>query len=135
MTACKQKEGIRMYEYESKPIENYFELKKICGRATSYFVGSFMLEMIKRRSEWENPESKNAFIADFHETYFSWDPKSNITQTRNRVNCVIRIIESHRVEDALRYVIQANDIKLGSAGAKENAKETLALIETGELSY
>ena len=124
-----------MYRYESKKIKNNFELKDVCRKATSYFVGSFMLEMILRREEWENPDTKTAFIESFHQEYFAWDDKCGIAGTRNRVNCVIRIIESKMVEDALQYVIDSNDRKMDIPEAKENAKETLARIKSGKLKY
>ncbi len=100
-----------MYEYKSKKIKNYFELKDVCRKATSYFVGSFMCEMIKRREEWENPATKTKFVQNFHNEYFTWDSECKIDRTRRSINCVIRIIESRMVEDALEYVINANDKK------------------------
>lgn len=124
-----------MYEYEPKAISNYFELKEVCRKATSYFVGSFMLEMILRRKEWENPATKNDFIKSLHDEYFAWDDKCSLSRTRNRVNCVIRIIESRMVEDALQYVIDSNNRKMDIPEARENAKETLTRIKSGELKY
>lgn len=119
----------------SKEIRDHFELKDVCRKASSYFVGSFMLEMIKRRSEWENADTKKGFIEDLHSKYFSWDEKWPISRTRNYVNAVIRIIESRRVEDALEYVIDSNDKRMDIRQAKENAKETLELIQSGKLDY
>ena len=119
----------------SKEIKNHFELKDICRKATSYFVGSFTLELIMRRKEWENPKTKTQFIKDFHQEYFDWDNNWTIERTRNRVNCVIRIIESHRVEDALRYVLYSNDLKMDIPEAKKCAQDTLELIESGKLKY
>ena len=101
-----------MYEYESKKIKDYFELKDVCRKANSYFVGSFMLEMIMRRKEWENLETKTFFIESFHKEYFAWDENCKIERARNRVNAVIRIIESGMVEDALQYVIDSNNRKM-----------------------
>lgn len=124
-----------MYEYESKKIKNHFELIDVCRKATSYFVGSFMIEMIMRRKEWENPETKTAFIESFHKEYFDWDDKCTISRTRNRVNLVIRIIESGLVEDALQYVLDSNDRKMNIPEAKENAEYTLDLIKSGKLKY
>ena len=77
-----------VYEYQSKKINNYFELKDIIRKATSYFVGSFTLEMLMRREEWENPETKTAFIESLHQEYFAWDERNTLAQTRNKVNCV-----------------------------------------------
>lgn len=124
-----------MYEYDIKPIKNHFELKDVCGKATSYFVGSFMLELIHRRNEWENPATKTAFVEDFHKEYFSWDNNCPIDRTRNRINCVIRIIHSKMVEDALQYVIDSNNKKMDIPEARENAKATLDLLKSGKLTY
>ena len=124
-----------MYEYQSKPIEIYFELIEVCRKATSYFVGSFMMEMILRRKEWENPKTKNDFITAFHQEYFAWEDNATIDRTRNRVNCIIRIIESKKVEDALQYVLGANDLKIGISQVKINAQYTLDLIKSGKLKY
>lgn len=124
-----------MYEYQSKPISSYQEVVDVCRKATSYFVGSFMLEMIRRRKEWQNPKTKSAFIHSFHNEYFAWDENCSIDRTRNRVNCVIRIIESRKVKEALEFVIDANDLKLGIDQAKENARITLKMIQDGTLEY
>ena len=124
-----------MYEYESKKIKDYFELKDVCRKATSYFVGSFMLDMIMRRKEWENPKTKTSFIESFHKEYLAWDENCKIERTRNRVNAVIRIIESGMVEDALQYVIDSNNRKMDIPEARENAIETLERIKSGELKY
>lgn len=51
---------IFMYEYQSKKIADG-ELNDICRKATYYFIGSFMLEMIMRRKEWGKPRNKNIF--------------------------------------------------------------------------
>ena len=79
----------------SKEIKNHFELIDICRKASSYFIGSFMLELIKRREEWENQSTKRSFLESFHQEYFSdiW----SIERTLTCINCAIRIIESHRV--------------------------------------
>lgn len=124
-----------MYEYQSKEIKNYFELKEVVRKATSYFVGSFMLEMIMRRNEWENPETKTEFVKSFHQEYYGWDERCNEKLTRDKINCVIRIIESGMVEDALQYVIDGNDIKLRIPEVKECAEKTLSLIKSGKINY
>lgn len=118
----------------SKPIKNHFELKDVCRKATSYFVGSFMLGFIVQRKLWETPETKTKFIEDFHKEYCCWDDHATIERTRNRVNCMIRIIESNLVTDALQYVLDADDSKLDCPQAKENARDTLRLIEAGRLN-
>ena len=117
----------------SKEIQNYFEMVDVCRKASSYFVGSFMIELLMRRAEWENPKTKMAFIQDFHNNYFAWDEDWSIDVTRNKVNCVIRIIESGYTKKALEYVLRANDKKLLIPQAKINAEETLAMIASGEI--
>ena len=124
-----------MCERRSKKINNYFELKDVCRKATSYFIGSFMLELLVRQDEWKNPKTKNEFIKTFHQEYFAWDDNSSLEKTRNKVNCAIRIIESHMVEDALGYVINSNPLKMDIPEAKENAEYTLSLIKNKELKY
>lgn len=110
-----------MCEHRSKKINNYFELKDVCRKATSYFIGSFMLELLVRQDEWKNPKTKNEFIKTFHQEYFAWDDNSSLEKTRNKVNCAIRIIESHMVEDALGYVINSNPLKM-DIGSKRKCR-------------
>lgn len=43
-----------MYNEPPKPIENHFELKKVCRNAGLWYVGSFMGEFIKRKAEWKD---------------------------------------------------------------------------------
>ena len=124
-----------MYDYKPKKIQNYFELKDVCRKATSYFVGSFMLEIIMRRKEWEDSDTKTAFIESFHNEYFAWDESCTLARTRNRVNLVIRIIQSRMVEDALEYVLASNQLKMDIPEARENAEDTLARIRSGHLKY
>ena len=119
----------------SKIIRNNFEAKDVCRKATSSFVGVFMLEIIKRRNEWENPKTKTKFINDFHEEYFAWRDGWTIDKTRNRVNCVIRIIESRKVEPVLEYIANGCESKMALPEAKEYAKTLLELIGNGNLSY
>ena len=113
----------------SKRIKNYFELKDVCRSAGLWYVGSFMSEFLQNREKWNNPETKAQFIAYMYSNYGVSD--SDIAGTRTRVNCVIRIIESNYVEDALRLVLEANEEKLGCEESKINAKETLEEIEKG----
>ena len=119
-----------MYEYQSKKIETLDELEDICRKATSYFVGSFMLEMIIKRKEWENPVSKNVFVDYMFNEYLSHWPKSRV---RNRINLMIRIIESNMVEKALEYVAGSNPHKLDDPEIIEYAEDTLNMIKTGKL--
>ena len=122
-----------MKKEKSKTINNHFELIEVVRKASSYFVGSFTSELMVRQKEWENKETKTEFIKKFHDEYFAWDGKCSLDWTRNRINCVIRIIESGRVEDTLQYVIDANDKKMDIPEVKENAIRTLEMIRSGEL--
>ena len=117
----------------SKPIQNHFELKDVCRTAGLWYVGSFMLEFIKMKELWSNPDTKSNFIQYMFNEYSGID--DDISGTTTRVNAMIRIIESRKVEDALHLVLDANDSKLGYVESKENAKATLDLLASGKLSY
>ena len=118
----------------SKEIKNYKELEQVARKATLYFL-TFIKEIILYRKEWENPKTKTAFIERFHNEYFAWEENCSIDRTRNRVNCAIRIIESHMVEDALEIVINSNEAKMDIYEARINAIETLEEIKSGKLKY
>ena len=53
-----------------------------------------MLEMIIRRAEWEDPETKTAFIESFHKEYFAWDDKCTVSKTRNNCDWVVLPVTS-----------------------------------------
>ena len=112
-----------------KKINNFFELKDVCRSAGLWYVGSFMSEFLEHRQQWENRDTKEDFVKYMHKEYGGCD--SDISGTRTRVNCIIRIIESGFVVDALNMVLQANDNKLGCDESKINAQETLNDIEEG----
>ncbi len=117
----------------SKKIENYFELKDVCRSAGLWWIGSFMIEFLMQQEKWSNPETKNNFVKYMHENCGGTDKDES--GTRTRVNCVIRIIESGMVEDALEMVLQANDEKIGCEESKVNAKHTLELLNSHKISY
>ncbi len=48
------------------------------------------------------------------------------------MNLAIRIIESGMVEDAMEYVINTNDEKLGCDESKTNARFMLERLKSGE---
>jgi hypothetical protein len=116
-----------------KTIKNYSELLSVCKSAGLWYVGSFMSEFLDHKDMWENKETKGKFIAYIYKEYGGGD--SDITGTRTRANCVIRIIESKKVKEALNIVLEANDLKLGCAESKINAKETLEEIESGKYPW
>ena len=114
----------------SKKIKNYFELKDVCRSAGLWYIGSFMMEFLDNREMWENKDTKQQFIAYMHNKYEGTD--RDFLGTRTRVNCIIRIIESGYVKDALKLVLQANDNKLGCDESKINAQFLLDAFERGE---
>lgn len=119
----------------SKPITSYVELIDVCRKCTSYFIGSLTLEFIMNRKKWENPETKSQYIECLHNEFSGWNEKATLDQTRNRANCLIRIIESHRVEEALEYVVNGNPLKMDVPEVREYAQEVLDMIHSGKLKY
>ena len=117
----------------SKEIENYFELKRVCRSAGLWYVGAFMIEFLMQQDKWSNPDTKNDCVEYMYRECGGTD--SDINGTRVRVNSVIRIIESRRVEEALELVLAADDRKLGCSEAKENARATLERLRNGEIRY
>ncbi len=116
----------------SKPIANPFELKNVMRNAGYWYVGSFMLEFLTQQERWKNPDTKPSFIRYMHDEY---DFGDDISSTTTRVNAMIRIIESRMVETAMEFVLAANDNKLGCVESKINAKEVLARLQSGEITY
>lgn len=114
----------------SKRISNYFELKDVCRSAGLWYVGSFMIEFIRRREQWENEDTKADFIEYMYKEY---DTDSDLSGTRTRVNAIIRIIESGYVKEALEMVINADPFKLGCEQSRENAKYVLEKMDSGEI--
>ena len=117
----------------SKLITNQTELVEVCRSAAYWYVGSYMLEFLMWREQWENPDTKPAFIQYMFAEYGGGD--NNISGTRTRVNAMIRIIESRKVEEALELVLNTDDRKLGCAQAKINARETLMRLRNGQIKY
>lgn len=115
----------------SKPITNHFELKDVCRSAGLWYVGSFMIEFLKRKDEWMDETKKPAFIESLYNEYQGIDDK--ISGTTTRVNAMIRIIESNKVEDAMHLVLDADERKLGCPESKVNAKAVLDLLAEGKL--
>ena len=115
----------------SKQIKDNYELRDVCRSAGLSFIGSFMGEFLDKRDIWSNPDTKKQFIAYMYSQYAQsgWD--NDITGTRIRVNCVIRIIESNKVLEALNLVLEANDNKLGCPESKINARFILDGLKNG----
>lgn len=117
----------------SEKIKNHFKLKDVCRTANLWYVGSFMLEYIKRKEEWNDEEKKSGFIEYMFKEYPGID--SDITGTRARANAMIRIIENRKVEDALQLVLDANNKKIGCPESKEYAQKVLDMLSKGDLQY
>ena len=117
----------------SKPISNHFELVDVCRSAALWYVGSYMLEFLMRQEQWKDPDTKESFIRYMFEEYGGSD--KDLSGTRTRVNAMIRIIESRKVEDALKLVLEADEAKLGCEQSKLNAQETLDRIQNGKIQY
>ena len=114
----------------AKKIESYSQLIDVCRSAGLWYVGSYIGEFL-RNDKWRSPDTKEEFIKYMYKEYGAGD--RDISGTRTRVNCLIRIVESGYVIDALNLVLEANDSKLGCYQSKINARSTLDLIETGKL--
>ena len=113
----------------SRKIENFFQLKDVCRSAGLRYVGSFMAEYLDNRHLWENKDTKQQFIDYMYCEYEGIDQW--LSGTRTRANCMIRIIESGYVCDAMRLVLQANDEKLGCPQSKINAQMVLDAFADG----
>ena len=114
----------------SKIIKNYSELTRVCKSAGLWYVGSFMSEFLDKRELWSNPDKKGEFI---HYMISEYDVGDSESSAITRINCVIRIVESNMVENALKMVLECNDKKLGCPDAKINAQ--LSLNEIKEENY
>ena len=115
----------------SKQIKDNYELRNVCRSAGLSFVGSFMGEFLDKREMWSNPDTKEQFIAYMYSNYSQGGWDNDIKGTRTRVNCVIRIIESNKVVEALELVLNANDNKLGCSESKINAQFVLDGLQNG----
>lgn len=113
-----------------KTIESYADMEDLIQSSEVWFVGSFMIEILNNYSKLRNKESKKEFIKNFQNSYVSLTSEK---RTRNRINCVIRIIESNMVKKAMEYVLNTNDKKIGCEESKNNAKYILEKIKSNEL--
>lgn len=104
-------------------------MRRVCRSVGLSYVGSFMGEFLDHREVWSNPDSKEKFIAYMYNSYDAWD--NDVSGTRTRVNCIIRIIESNMVEDALDLVLKANENKIGCLESKLNARFVLDGLKNG----
>lgn len=113
-----------------KILNGYEDMKWAIEKAGAWFIGSFMVEFVDSYMEFQNKNSKTKFIEHFMEEYDV--VTDDINQLRNRINLAIRIIESGMVEDAMEFVLNTNDEKLGCDESKVNAQFMLDRLKSGE---
>ena len=112
----------------SKIIKNYSELVKVCRSAGLWYVGTFMSEFLAKRELWSDSERKGQFI---HYMLSNYNVGDSAGGAITRMNCVIRIIESKMVKEALQMVLDCNDKKIGSTASKDDAQRCLDEIQQG----
>lgn len=112
------------------PLHGYEDMVWAIQKAGAWFIGSFMIEFVDSYEEFQDKTRKARFISNFMEEYDS--VTDDIEQLRNRINLAIRIIESDMVEDAMEFVLNTNDFKLGCDESKTNAQFMLDRLKTGE---
>ncbi len=119
-----------MYRTSDAPLNGYKDLEWAIQKAGAWFIGSFMCEFVDEYEKFQNKESKKEFIEYFFKEYDS--VTEDIQQLRNRINLAIRIIESGMVKEAMKFVINTSDDKIGTTEAKINAQFLLDRLESGE---
>ncbi len=113
-----------------KSLNGYQDMEWAIQKAGAWFIGSFMVEFVDNYEQFQDKNSKAEFIAYFMKEYdVVTDDKQ---QLQNRVNLAIRLIESDMVEEAMEYVLNTNDDKLGCGESKVNAKFMLDRLKSGE---
>lgn len=107
------------YEKTRKEISSYAELDRAIKSAGAWFIGSFMVEFVDEFDKLADKEKKKDFIEYFYKEYYEGlgDKKELI----DKINIAIRIIESEMVEEAMKYVLDCNDKKIGCDMSKTNA--------------
>lgn len=113
-----------------KTLNGYEDMKWAIQKAGAWFIGSFMVEFVDSYMEFQDKNKKTKFIEYFMKEYDVVTDDMN--QLRNRINLAIRIIESGMVEDAMEFVLNTNDEKLGCDESKVNAQFMLDRLKSGE---
>lgn len=112
-------------------LRNESELKEVIRTATVGFVGCFMGCIIHDFEKLQDKQSKTEYIKELFKECDSW--AKDEYDMRNKINIIIRIIESDMVVQAMEYVLKANSRKLDVPEIKENAKLVLEHLESGKL--
>ena len=113
-------------------LKNERDLKDAIRTATVGFVGCFMGNIIHDFDKLQDKKSKANYIHELYQECDSW--ARDEYDMRNKINILIRIVESDMVVPALEYVLKANNRKLNIPEIKENARIVLACLETGKLA-
>ena len=112
-------------------LKNEDDLKDVIRTATVGFVGCFMGCIIHDFYKLQDKNSKATYISELFKECDSW--ARDEYDMRNKVNVLIRIIESNMVVQAMEYVLNANSRKLDIPDIKENARLVLEHLESGKL--
>lgn len=123
--------GLPIMERTTVLLRNDSELKEVIRTATVGFVGCFMGCIIHDFEKLKDKQSKTAYIKELYKECDSW--ARDEYDMRNKINVIIRIIESDMVVQAMEYVLKANSRKLEIPEIKENAKLVLEHLEIGKL--
>ncbi len=113
-----------------KPLVGYEDMEWAIQKAGAWFIGSFMLEFVDNYEKFQDSVEKEKYIDYFYTEYDS--VTNDRHQLANRINLAIRIIESGMVEDAMEYVLNTNDSKIGCDESKNNARCLLEALKSGE---
>lgn len=114
-----------------KTLNGYADMEWAIQKAGAWFIGSFMMEFVENYEKFQDAVTKEEFIDYFFKEYDVITADRH--QLANRINLVIRIIESGMVRDAMEYVLNTNDRKLGCDESKVNAQYLLDALESGEI--
>lgn len=118
-------------ERTTELLKNDDDLKDVIRTATVGFVGCFMGCIIHDFEKLQDKASKTAYIRELYKECDSW--ARDEYDMRNKVNVLLRIIESNMVGQAMEYVLRANNRKLDIPDIKENARLVLEHLESGKL--
>lgn len=108
------------------------QMKRKIQTAGMWFTGAFMGEFLHNYSRINNDSKKTAdFIKYMHKEY-GVNLDYEFDSTKTKCYAVLSVIRAGCVLDALEYVINSNDKKVG-ADAKENAIALLNKISSNEI--
>jgi len=96
-----------------------------------WFVGMYMEAFLLRINELRDDLLKTKLVEEIYNNGENTFDK-NIGGTRTRVNCLAKIIEAGRVEEALKIVIDSDRVKKENPDAFYCAKDLLRRIQSGE---